>query len=199
MKWLIFFLGILIVCFFAFQLFWRTTVSKIESYPFQVLKEYEDISIRKYDARLFLSVKMNSSQYETSSKKGFSILAGYIFGDNSKGEKIPMTSPVSISLEDSMTMMFMIPKEFNQDDMPEPSRSDINIKKEKSKTAAAISFGGWANSIKIERYKNLLIQSLKKKGISHTNKFYFLGYNPPFEIINRKNEIIVELNSHARF
>jgi hypothetical protein len=64
---------------------------------------------------------------------------------------------------------------------------------EPAKTVAAITFGGWANDEKIKMYKDKLNAALKAKGITHTNKFYLLGYNPPFEVFNRKNEIIVEL------
>jgi len=38
-----------------------------------------------------------------------------------------------------------------------------------------------------------LVEALKKEGIEFTNQFFFLGYNPPFEVFNRRNEIIVEL------
>ena len=62
-----------------------------------------------------------------------------------------------------------------------------------AKTVAAITFGGWANSERIEEYKNKLIAALDKEGIAYTNKFYFLGYNPPFDMVGRKNEVIVAL------
>ena len=38
-----------------------------------------------------------------------------------------------------------------------------------------------------------LIDVLESKGIQYTDNFYFLGYNAPMEVFNRKNEIIVEL------
>ena len=62
-----------------------------------------------------------------------------------------------------------------------------------AKRVAAIRFGGWANDEKIEQYKQKLISELEKEGITHSNKFYFLGYNAPYDFINRKNDIIVEL------
>ena len=95
--------------------------------------------------------------------------------------------------EDSMTMMFMVPKKFNKETLPKPKNSQIKFKQVPKKTVAAISFGGWANDKKIEKYKQKLITALKTKGIIHTNKFYFFGYNPPYEVFNRRNEIIVEL------
>ena len=104
-----------------------------------------------------------------------------------------MTSPVSMSLEDSVTMMFMVPNKLIKENLPQPDESKIKFKEEPSKTLAAISFGGWANDEKIEEYKQKLMSALDAEGISYSNKFYFFGYNPPYEVFNRKNEIVVEL------
>ena len=92
-----------------------------------------------------------------------------------------------------MTMMFMVPKKFNKETLPQPNQSQIKFKEEPAKTVAAITFGGWANDETIAKYKEQLKAALNAEGIAYTNKFYFLGYNPPFEAFNRKNEIIVEL------
>ena len=34
---------------------------------------------------------------------------------------------------------------------------------------------------------------LQKEGIPFTDKFYFYDYNPPYEVFNRKNEVVIEL------
>ncbi|MFB0909635.1 MAG: heme-binding protein, partial [Flavobacterium sp.] len=139
--------------------------------------------------------KLSTKEIKQSSSQGFSILAGYIFGGNEENEKIAMTSPVTMSLEDSMTVMFMVPKKFNKQTLPKPSESKIEFRQEPAKTVAAITFGGWANDTKIENYKEKLKVALDAEGIPYTNQFYYLGYNPPFEVFNRKNEVIVELQS----
>jgi hypothetical protein len=61
------------------------------------------------------------------------------------------------------------------------------------KKMAAITFGGWANDKKIEQYKAKLISVLAENNIKHNNTFSVLGYNPPYEVLFRRNEIIVEL------
>jgi hypothetical protein len=66
-------------------------------------------------------VKLASKDYLEATKLGFSILAGYIFGANDKQEKIPMTSPVELSIEDSMNMMFMVPRKRTLSDLPKPN------------------------------------------------------------------------------
>jgi hypothetical protein len=51
-----------------------------------------------------------------------------------------MTS-VTMSLEDSMTVMFMVPKKFNKA-LPKPSGSQIEFRQEPAKTVAAITLVG---------------------------------------------------------
>jgi len=194
MKALLIFIGVVLLAFIITQIFAYNEQRNIETYPYLVNKKYDKFEIRNYEASLFTSVQLTGNKYKEESGKGFSILAGYIFGGNEKNEKIAMTSPVAMSLQDSMTMMFLVPKKFNKETLPQPNQSQIVFQQEPAKTVAAISFGGWASDEKIEKYKQKLILALESEGINYTKQFYFLGYNPPFEFFNRKNEIIVELD-----
>jgi len=193
MKILLIILGVILALFVIVQVFAFSGRKNIESYSYQVVKKYKDFEIRDYEASLFTTVKLSSKGYKNTSRKGFSILAGYIFGDNDKNKKIAMTSPVAMSLEDSVTMMFMVPREFDKKTLPKPNQPQINFVEEPAKKIAAISFTGWANDEKILKYQKKLKLILETENISYTNQFYFFGYNPPYEIFNRKNEVIVEL------
>jgi hypothetical protein len=193
MKIVTILIGVILTAFTLVQLYFIQAQRNIESYPYAVIKKYKRFEIRSYESTLFTSVKLSTKGYKNSSSKGFSILAGYIFGNNERNEKISMTSPVSMSLEDSVTMMFMVPKKFNKDMLPKPNQSGIEFKEEPAKTMAAIRFSGWANDTKIEKYKKLLKADLDAEGIKYSNRFYFFGYNAPYEVFNRKNEIMVEL------
>jgi hypothetical protein len=193
MKIVLILLGIVLIVFVISQFYAMWGQRNIETYPYVLKKKYDTFEIRSYEPTLFTSVKLSTKGYKNSSSKGFSILAGYIFGNNERNEKIAMTSPVSMSLEDAMTMMFMVPKKFNKDMLPKPNQAGIEFKEEPAKTVAAITFGGWANDIKIENYKQKLKEALDIQGIKYSKQFYFFGYNAPFEVFNRKNEVIVEL------
>ena len=197
MKILLTIFGVILLIFIIVQLFAINGQKNIETYSYDVTKKYDAFEIRNYEASLFTYVKLSGNKYRDESNKGFSILAGYIFGGNEKNEKIAMTSPVAMSLEDSMTMMFMVPKKFKKETLPKPDQSEIKFQEEPKKTVAAIAFSGWANDEKIEKYKQKLKSALEAKEIPYTNRFFFLGYNPPYEIFNRKNEIIVELKREA--
>ena len=193
MKIILSIFGIILILFVISQLFFLNSQRNIETYAFTIIDSYETIEIRQYEASLFTSVQMSSNNYRKTSSKGFSVLAGYIFGGNDKEEKIAMTSPVAMSLKDSTTMLFLVPKKYTKDNLPVPNDSRIEFKDIPEKRVGAISFGGWANDSKIASFKKKLIDVLNSKGIKYTDNFYFLGYNAPMEVFNRKNEIIVEL------
>ena len=193
MKIILSIFGIILILFVISQLFFLNSQRNIETYPFTIIDTYETIEIRQYEASLFTSVEIPSNDYRETSSKGFSVLAGYIFGGNDKGEKIAMTSPVAMSLKDSTTMLFLVPKKYTRDNLPVPNDSSIEFKNIPEKRVAAISFGGWASDSKIAAFKSKLITTLNTKGIEYTDNFYFLGYNAPMEVFNRKNEVIVEL------
>ena len=193
MKIVLSIFGIILVLFVISQLFFLNSQRNIETYPFTIIDTYETIEIRQYEASLFTSVEIPSNDYRETSSKGFSVLAGYIFGGNDKGEKIAMTSPVAMSLKNSTTMLFLVPKKYTRDNLPVPNDSSIEFKNIPEKRVAAISFGGWASDSKIAAFKSKLITALNTKGIDYTDNFYFLGYNAPMEVFNRKNEVIVEL------
>jgi hypothetical protein len=149
--------------------------------------------VRQYAPAMFSSVKMVSDSYETISSTGFRTLAGYIFGGNDKNEKIAMTSPVVMEIGDTTRMSFMVPSDMKKEDLPKPNNGRIYFEEQEQKIMAAIEFGGWADDEKIEEYTNKLKANLKANGLSFTGKFSYLGYNPPYQVVGRRNEIVVEL------
>jgi hypothetical protein len=197
MKILTILFAVLFLGFLAIQIFTAKSQRNIETHTYAILEKYNSFEIRKYEATLFTTVNLRTKNYKKASTKGFSLLAGYIFGNNKRNEKIAMTSPVTMSLGDSITMMFMVPKKYKRENLPEPVQSEIQFRKEPARKVAALTFGGWANDAKIARYKKQLTTALKREGIVHTGQFYFLGYNPPYEVFQRKNEVLVELTTDA--
>ncbi|MFY0673331.1 MAG: heme-binding protein [Bacteroidia bacterium] len=193
MKAIFITLGIVLLIFIIIQAFAMSNRSSIEEYSYKVVETYDGFEIREYEASLFTSVKMATNKYEQASSAGFRVLAGYIFGNNSESQKIAMTSPVAMTMNDSMTMMFMVPKNIEKDELPKPNDSRIILQEEPAKTVAAIRFSGWANNNKLEKYKKKLSDLLEIENIAHTGNFMYLGYNPPYDVVNRKNEVIVEI------
>jgi len=122
------------------QIYLSRSTQQTEQHSYKVIKKFDKFEIRKYDAALFSSVKLNKKGYKESSSEGFSILAGYIFGDNETNGKIAMTSPVVMELGETSKMMFMVPKNYNLKNLPNPKNSKIVFEKEEEKIIATIRF-----------------------------------------------------------
>jgi hypothetical protein len=186
--------GVIILVGTLILSFVKKSVNDTETHEYEVVQVYDDFEIRKYTPALYSSVQYSSSSYKQISSEGFRTLAGYIFGGNENKEKIAMTSPVTMELKDTSKMMFMVPKSMSKDDLPKPNNSSIYFEEYPERIVAAIHFGGWANDEKIAEYSRKLTASLLKEGIIHLGDFAYLGYNPPFDVVNRRNEIIVTVS-----
>ena len=193
MKTLLITLAVAAVLFIVAQAFIMRSTSKTESHAYTVLQSYSDFEIRKYQPALFSYVVMQSADYKTMSGQGFRTLAGYIFGGNQKNQQISMTSPVTMTMADSVTMKFKIPEGMDLENMPQPNDPNVRFAAEPEKTVAAITFDGWATDDRIAEFTQKLQDLLTKNNIAYTGNFSYLGYNPPYEIVNRRNEIVVEV------
>lgn len=193
MKTLYIVVGSIIIFFIIAQFFIHRSSTKIEMYPYTLTTVVGEIEIRDYQARLFTNVPLSNKGYKQNASKGFSKLGGYIFGANERNQKIAMTSPVSMSLGEDASMQFMVPAAISEDELPKPNQADITFKQEPQKSMAVITFSGWASDATIKEHKDALIAVLKANGIQHSNQFYCFGYNPPYDLFFRKNEIAVEL------
>jgi hypothetical protein len=82
-----------------------------------------------------------------------------------------------MSLEDSMTVMFMVPKKLIKKTKASNRRSNFDKNQQKLLLQSLL----WADDTKIEKYKEKLKAALDAEGITYTNRFYYLGYNPPLK------------------
>lgn len=184
---------ILAVLFVLSQLWAYGQVRNIEMYPYQVVKAYDDFEVRRYEAANFIYVTMDAESYRASSGRGFRTLAGYIFGGNATGQKIAMTSPVEMEMDGPVTMKFMLPAEHDPGTLPTPNDSSVKFATEAQRTLAAITFGGFASDERILEHKDALFAALEREGIAHSGQWSFMGYDPPYRLVGRRNEVVVEL------
>ena len=63
-----------------------------EEPDFTVVMAEDDFEVRDYPALIAAEVEVSGSRDEASSE-GFRLLAGYIFGGNTRKESIAMTTP----------------------------------------------------------------------------------------------------------
>jgi hypothetical protein len=72
MKLVIISIFVLIV---AVQMYIARSTQQTEQHAYKVIKKFDKFEIRKYEAALFSSVRLNKKGYKESSSEGFVILA----------------------------------------------------------------------------------------------------------------------------
>jgi len=172
---------------------YTVTKAKTETQKYEVLYSKGNFEIRFYPEAILATVEMNGS-FDNSRNSGFQVLAGYIFGGNEENSQIAMTSPVRMSgNEKTNTMSFVLPSEMEYEKLPEPNDKRVKLHTSKPMYTASVQFGGYANADEISKHRDKLAEVLKELNLLHSNQFEFLGYNAPFEMVNRRNEVQVEL------
>lgn len=190
---LLYLISILILAFIILSGMLKIADAKIEIQKYETVYKKGNFEIRYYHEAILASVKMDGT-YDNSRNSGFRILAGYIFGGNSENEKIAMTSPVRMSNSASTnTMSFVLPSKMDFDKLPTPVSDKIVLHQSKPVYAAVLQYGGYTNNREIEKMKAELIESLRTLNLVFNNNFEYLGYNAPYDMINRRNEVLVEL------
>jgi len=177
------------------QFFTIMSVNKTEQQKYTVVHQDVDIEIRFYPAATIATVNSNAKTYKELSGPGFRKLAGYIFGGNESATKISMTAPVQMDINDAVSSMsFVMPSVYNEANLPKPNDANVLIKKTMAEYVAVVRFGGFASDNDLRLYSEKLQNLLKEKGITSYGNYRFLGYNPPYQLIGRRNEIIVSVD-----
>ena len=166
---------------------------KIEMPAYSVIKKYGSMEIRQYPNMIVAQTMLMQSTQEQKMSGGFRTIAGYIFGGNDRNQKIAMTAPVVMKMGDTASMYFMMPKQYNSTQLPKPNSSKVEIVNERARVLAVIRFGGFSSEMKIEKYKNKLAALISENNLKTTGPYMYMGYNAPWDVINRRNEVAIEV------
>jgi hypothetical protein len=193
-KWLISLLVIAAV-FLVFQLVVSMKTSDIETPKYKVLKKYPRFELRQYESMMLATTNLGTASYDEKASEGFRTVASYIFGKNKSNEKIAMTAPVIYHADSLSTLSFVVPRSKTEESMPVPIDSNLTFVVQAPKLLAVLDFGGFINDEKLAARMAELKKAVLKEGFQIKGKGYFFGYNPPWQLIGRKNEVAFELES----
>lgn len=174
-------------------LFYSFRLKDIEIPKYRVVKQLGDVEIREYPSLILAQTSLNKSDYDAEGSNGFRTVAGYIFGGNQSQQKIAMTAPVIMKMGDSASMSFVMPSEYEMNDLPIPSSNRVKLVQEEPKLLAVIRFGGYSNSEKIKEYGDKLMAAIKANNLEHKGELLYMGYNAPWDVVYRRNEVAIEL------
>ncbi len=192
MKILIRYLSVIIIISGLFYAEKIVASEKNEKQKYTVVYSDKELEIRFYPAATLATVYSEADSYRELAYSGFRTLAGYIFGGNESGTKISMTSPVQMDINETQSAMsFVMPDGYTIDNLPKPDDGRVVVHSTTNEYVAAIKFGGFASDADIRSYSEKLRDILVSRNIVFKGNFRFLGYDPPFRLMGRRNEIIV--------
>ena len=164
-----------------------------EQLKYETLDTNEIYEIRKYSDRLVIETE--TSNQNSSFRKLFN----YISGSNEKNQEIKMTAPVTqIEKNGNMTMQFYLPSEFDENNVPNPSNSEVKILNMKGGYFAAITYSGRASDKNFLKHKEILENQLKEDKITILSPPIRATYNSPFTLpMLRRNEVMFEIERNT--
>ncbi len=184
----------MLALFYIAQLYITNSTKKTEEQPYKVIQKDGDFEIRFYPSATMATVTSSAKSYKELGNAGFRKLAGFIFGGNDANKQIAMTAPVHMDINDSIsTMSFVMPANYDEKSLPKPNDPNVKLSKTDDEYAAVLQFSGFASDKKIEQQTMQLKALLKANKILPYGNYRYLGYNPPYQLFDRKNEIIVSI------
>lgn len=190
---------------------WGYLSSKVEQTDYVVMKKMNDYEIREYPAHIVAQTIVKGS-YKESMNSGFSIVAGYIFGANTKKESIAMTAPVVLQKEkvseniamtapvvattegDSHTVSFGMPRSYTLETLPTPNDPRVKIVTIPVRKYAVMQFSWYRTNARVKNMQEKLLLALNRDGIVVVGNMAYAGYNAPFTppwMI--RNEVVIEI------
>lgn len=162
----------------------------------------EGIEERHYVASKWVSTTIEGMSHEDARSVGFQRLFKYITGNNENNQKVDMTAPVATKIvpgagpncENSFTVSFYIPTEL-QDNPPEPSASDVFIEEWPPMDVYVTTFGGFAKENDWMSEAKSLTEKINDSRKIREDMWFTAGYNSPFQLVGRTNEVWLVKNS----
>ena len=181
----------------------------IETPHYEILDKDGHIEHRKYDGYITASVQVKADNYKSAGSMAFSVLADYIFGNNTKNSKIAMTAPVisqkpatsekiamtapvaTAKLDDQKYVIsFTMPASYTLENLPKPNNENVIIKTVPAHEVVASGFTGYTSEGDIEKKSNELREWANNKQINIASQPTVLRYDPPWKPgFLRKNEV----------
>lgn len=180
-----------------------------EEAEYSVSLKEDQFEIREYAPSIVAEVIVYAD-FEDASSDAFRSLFKYISGDNTRRDKIEMTSPVSQKAEPEKIAMtspvaqrasgtgwavsFMMPASYTMETIPVPENPSVSLREVPAYRAAAIRYsGGWSEK-SYKKHLASLEEWIKQNNLTVADEPVWARYNAPFTPwFMRRNEILITL------
>lgn len=201
---------LLLVLMFGLNLL-GTPAMATEEPPFTVKSAHGEFEIRDYPALVAAEVTVTGDRKEASSK-GFRLLAGYIFGGNTRKQSIAMTAPVTQAAaanekiamtapvlqtggNGSWVIRFIMPHGSTLETLPRPNSPQVQLVAVPPARMAVVKFSGLARHDDVDARTAALARFVKAQNLKATGAPSLAQYDPPWTLwFMRRNEVMIPVS-----
>ena len=187
------------------------TAMATEEPSYSSILQEAPFEIRDYPSLIAAEVTVPGERSDAISA-GFRLLAGYIFGGNTRKQSIAMTAPViqneSPNEKIAMTapvmqspdpagwvIRFIMPASYTLETLPTPNDPKVRLVALPPKRLAVVRFSGLVDDKDVEEQTAALRAFVSKQQLTAVGTPSLARYDPPWTLwFLRRNEIMLELS-----
>ena len=185
-----------------------TPVMATEEPPFTVKSAHGEFEVRDYPALVAAEVTVTGGRKDASSK-GFRLLAGYIFGGNTRKQSIAMTAPVTQAAaksekiamtapalqtggNGSWVIRFIMPRGSTLETLPRPNNPKVQLVAVPPARMAVVKFSGLARQDDVDAKTAALTRFVMAQHLHANGAPSLAQYDPPWTLwFLRRNEVMI--------
>ncbi|MAM63351.1 heme-binding protein [Maritimibacter sp. UBA3975] len=175
-----------------------------EAPTYTVEARVEGAEVRRYAPHILAEVTVRGDA-DSARSRGFSVLAGYIFGGNRSKAKVDMTAPVTQTPKEKIamtvpvtqtgdgslwTVTFMMPADYTLATLPDPDSDAIRFRETRPERRIALAFSGRPTQSRLTEKVTELEEIARRNGVAVDPTPSYAFYDDPFTLpMNRRNEV----------
>jgi len=200
----------IILVLIAGLILWGAISMATKEPPFTVEFSQGNFELRDYPALAVAEVSVSGERKEAAGK-GFRLLAGYIFGGNTRNQSIAMTAPVTqqeatnetIAMtapviqsggDGNWVIRFIMPAGATLDTLPQPNDPKVELRMIAPERVAVVRFSGLAREKAVASNTAALQSFIVAHQLQATGVPALAQYNPPWTLwFMRRNEVMISV------
>jgi hypothetical protein len=199
-----------------------TPVMAVEEPRYESIQAQGDFELRRYPP-LLVAETLVSGDMDEASRKGFRLLADFIFGNNqlpeaATSEKIAMTAPVTVQATSTKIAMtapvtiepqalgaaaqwrvhFVMPSQYTLATIAKPRNEAVRLRELPDQWFVAHRFSGFTTAARVESKTQEALRWAGEQGLTVLGAPQLARYDPPWTLpMFRRNEILLQVQGPA--
>jgi hypothetical protein len=162
---------------------------------YEIERRIGELESRRYEPRVEAHVRVADVDFEDALRDGFRKLFSYIDGNNLRGEKLQMTTPViNHPRAVTHTIAFVMPPDRPLTSLPQPEDDGVRLVEQPVRRIGVLRYRGSYSNANFQEAQARLRDLVADAGLEAAGEPVFAGFDPPTTLpLLRRSEVWIEL------